>query len=107
MKKAALSLITVALACAAVAAALQDRSFDPRVASEWASAVVGVLAANAYGYGPGYNYSPGYPFSRGPDIATLAMVLRAPAGSFAAAGARDTTIAEVRSLDRRSQSGSY
>jgi hypothetical protein len=107
MKKTALGLTTVTLACAAVAAPLQGRSFDPRVASEWASAVVSVLAASAYGYGPGYNYSPGYPFSRGPDIAALAMVLRAPAISSTAAGATDPTIAEARWLDDRSQSGSY
>jgi hypothetical protein len=79
MKTAALRLITVALACAAVATPFQDRSFDPRVAGEWASAVVSVLAADAYGYGPGYNYSPGYAFNRGPDIGMLAMVLHAPA----------------------------
>jgi hypothetical protein len=101
------ALGTLALACIAVAAPLQDCSLDPRVASEWTSAVVGILAANAHGYGPGYYFSPGYALSRGPDIAALAMVLRAPAGSFAAAGATDSTIAEARWLDDRSQSGSY
>jgi hypothetical protein len=106
MKTAARRLITVALACAAVAAPSQDRSFDPRVAGEWASAVVGVITANAYGYGPGYNYSPGYAFSRGPDIGALAVILRAPAGSLPA-GAKATTIAEIRWLDDQSQSGSH
>jgi hypothetical protein len=101
MKTAALSLITLALACATVAAPFQDLSFDRRVAGEWASAVVGVLAANADGYGPGYNYSPGYAFSRGPDISALAMILHAPARSFPAAGAKDTTIADARWMDDR------
>ena len=107
MKTAVLRLVTVALACAAVAAPFQDLSFDRRVAGEWASAVVGVLAANAYGYGPGYNYSPGYAFSRGPDIVALAMVLHAPARSFPAAGVKDTTIAEARWPDDQSQPSSY
>jgi hypothetical protein len=107
MKTAARRLVTVALACAAVAAPSLDRSFDPRVAGEWANAVIGVLTANAYGYGPGYNYSPGYAFSRGPDIGALAVILQARAGSFPAAGAKATTIAETRWLDDQSQPSSY
>lgn len=106
MKKAALGSMTVALGCAAAAVPLQNQSFDPRVASEWAGAIVGVLSANGNGYGPGSNFSPGYAFSRGPDIATLARAVRASAGS-AAANATDTTVAEARWLDDQSQSGSY
>jgi hypothetical protein len=107
MKKAALSLITVALASAAVAVPFQDRSFSPSIAGEWASAVVGVLAANAYGYGPGYNYSPGYAFSRGPDISAFAMVMHSPARSFPFAVAKDTTIAGARWLDDQAQPSPY
>lgn len=105
MKKAALGLIAVVLASSAVAVVLQQRNSHSRsrVADEWASAIIGVLAANAYGYGPGYNVNPGYAFARGPDISSLAMLLHPQAAAFPTAGAKDTLIAEARGLDYPSQ----
>jgi hypothetical protein len=107
MKKVALGVIAVVLASAAVAVPLQVRIFDPGAAGEWARAVVGMLAANADGYGPGYNTSPGYAFVRGPDLAALAMVLRGPARSVPGLNAKDTVIAQARWPDERAQPGSY
>jgi hypothetical protein len=103
MKKAALGLITVVLASSALAAPLQHQSFSSRTAAGWANAIIGVLAANAYGYGPGYNVNPGYAFARGPDIGALAMVLHPR--TFPPAVANETLIADARGIDDPSQSG--
>lgn len=107
MKKAALGFIAVALTSAAVAVPLQVRGIDPGAAGAWANAVVGVLAANANGYGPGYNTSPGYGFVRGPDLAALAMAVRGPEGSPPRLNAKDTVIAQASWPDERAEPGSY
>jgi hypothetical protein len=95
MTRATLGLVTVVLAAAAVAVPSQPRGFDSRIAGEWASAIVSVLAANANGYGPGYNYSPGYAFGRGPDIGALVTAFQTPTRPFPVA-VYSTAMAQAR-----------